>query len=665
MLRHTRIALPSVRLAILLLLAAFATTALAQPTQVLLVLDASGSMYLKLDDGQYRIEAAKDALTEFVTRLPDAPDLNVGLRVYGANLVAVEEGACEDSELVVPVPGFDRAGLLGAIRDTQARGATPIAYSLELAAEDLRDAEGRKIIVLVTDGAESCGGDVRGAVERLTAEGLEVDVRIIGFALSDFAIATFEGLGTFENTTSAVELAAALGRAVDVGPVAATHPVTVTLTRGGEPAVEGATVRFVDAIAGDAYDLSAGPGGIFTGALPAGGYQAEVADAFADAPLVVGGLPVLPDAENAFAFELELAAEVTLAVDPVSPYAGSEVTVRYEGAPDGDQNWVTVVPSDAPDRLYLTWSYVAAGSGELVLRIPDEPAELEARFHLSLPEGGTKVIGRSPAFTSLEATATVAGPDEVAAGAAFQVDWTGPDNQGDYVTVVEVGAPEGSWTSYAYTREGSPATLTAPIAAGDYEVRYVTGQASATLASSPLVVTPVTGSVRAPAEVGIGASFEVEWQGPDNSGDYITIVEAGAREGRYLSYAYTRGGSPVSITAPGEPGDYEVRYVLGQGSGTLASTPIRVIEVGASVSAPAEVAAGAPFEVEWHGPDNSSDYITIVPAGAPEGTYLSWTYTRRGSPLTLTAPDAPGAYEVRYVLGRGDSTLTSVPITVR
>ena len=651
--------------AALLLLAALAGAAFAQPTHVLLVLDASGSMYLKLDDGQYRITAAKDALTGFVTRLPADPDLNVGLRVYGANFVATEPGACEDSELIVPVTGLDREGLLGAIRSTQARGATPIAYSLELAAADLRDAEGKKVIVLVTDGAESCGGDVRAAVERLTAEGFDVDVRIIGFALSDLAIASFEGLGTFENTTSAADLAAALGRAVEIAPVTAAYPVTVTLTRRGEPARDGARVDFVDVVSGASFGFAAGPDGTFTAALPAGSYRAEVADAYADAPLRVGGLSIVPDEANAFAFELEPGAEVTLSVTPSDPYAGAHVIVLFEGAPASGRDWITVVPTNVPDDVYLAWAYTEGSTGEVRVRVPDEATELEARYHLDLPEGGTRVIGRSAAFTSRAVSASIDAPADVVTGASFSVAWEGPDHADDYLTIVRMGAPEGAYLSWTYTSRGNPGTLTAPGEPGDYEVRYATGQGNRTLASAPITVVAADARVAAPAEVGAGAAFEVDWQGPNNASDYVTIVPAGAAEGSYLSWAYTNRGHPSALTAPGEAGDYEVRYVLGQGDRTLASAPIRVIAVGASVSPPAEVAAGAAFEVEWQGPDNARDYITIVLAGASEGTYLSWAYTSRGSPARLTAPREPGDYEIRYVLGQGDRTLTSAPVAVR
>ena len=555
-----------------------ATAALAQPAHVLLVLDASGSMYLKLDDGQYRIAAAKDALTQFVTRLPVDPALNVGLRVYGANLVAVEEGACLDSELVVPVAGFERAVLLQTIQAVDARGATPIAYSLELAFEDLRGLEGRKVVVLVTDGAESCGGDVRAAVEALAAEGLDVDVRIIGFALSDFAIASFEGLGTFEGTHSVSELASALGRAVGV-ETDALQRVAVTLTREGEPVSEGATVVLVDAVSGDATRLVLGADGVFSAGLPAGNYRAEVADAFDPVPLVIGGLPVTPDADNAFAFELAPAAEIELIVEPSEPRAGSVVSIRFEGAPGVADSWLTVVPRDAADTVTVARAYVDAASGTVEVQIPGEATELEARFHLALPEGGTRVIGRSPAFTSTPLTATLSAPAEVPAGTSFGVAWDGPADDGDYIDVVPVGTRDGSFAPVsASTRDGSPAALIAPPEPGAYEVRYVFRREHRAIARVELTVTPATARIDAPAEVATGDAFEVVWVGPDNGRDYVTIVPVGARDGTFhgTSMARTSAGSPATLTAPDQPGDYEVRYVLNEGILMLISVPVTV-----------------------------------------------------------------------------------------
>ena len=70
--------------------------------------------------------------------------------------------------------------------------------------------------------------------------------------------------------------------------------------------------------------------------------------------------------------------------------------------------------------------------------------------------------------------------------------------------------------------------------------------------------------------------MEVIWKGPDNKGDFITIVKMGAPEGSYLEYAYTKDGNPAGLVAPDDPGPHEVRYLSGQGYRTLSRAPITV-----------------------------------------------------------------------------------------
>ena len=85
---------------------------------------------------------------------------------------------------------------------------------------------------------------------------------------------------------------------------------------------------------------------------------------------------------------------------------------------------------------------------------------------------------------------------------------------------------------------------------------------------------------------------------------------------------------------------------------------------GASLELPRSVPAGSPFEVTWTGPDASNDYLSVAREGSEDGDYVDYTYTREGSPLNLRAPDRPGAHEVRYVLGEGDSVLVRAPLAV-
>lgn len=654
---RTRTTLRTALIALCLLVSAAAAQG---PAYIELILDASGSMWNKLEDGRYRIVAAKDVLSQLIASLPEQEGLNVGLRVYGANHWASDPGACEDSHLLVPMQGVDRDRLLQTVRDTEALGATPIALSLELAARDF-PAEGRKVIVLITDGIESCRSDLREVAERLKQQGIDVDLRIVGIDLDDSARAAFAGLGTFENATSAAELLGALNRAVEVTPAVETHRVTVTLTRDGAPATEGAAVEFLAALDGGEYDFRPGDaGGQFVADLPAGLYTARVRDAYSDAPLTVSGLTVT-EGQNAYAFELAPEAEVTLTLSDEAPAAGSTVTVSYEGAPEG-RGEVWLAPADAGDDVYLSYSIVAGPAGDVEVRVPDQTGEFEARYTLALPEGGYKVVGRA-AFTVQAVTASLTLPAEVVAGATIEVEWEGPDNQGDFITIVPPDAPEGTWQTYAYTSYGNPVTLKAPEQPGDYEVRYATGQSAATLARATFTVTEATATVTAPAEVPAGADFEVAWTGPDNDGDYVTIVPADAPEGTYQTYAYTANGDPVTLRAPGAPGQYEVRYVTGGESVTLARAPVTVVAVSATVSAPRSAPAGAEIEVTWEGPDNPGDFITVVEPGTPEGGWGNYEYTSMGSPVTLLLPEEPGEYEVRYVAGTGDATLAMARVT--
>jgi Ca-activated chloride channel family protein len=281
------------------------------------------------------------------------------------------------------------------------------------------------------------------------------------------------------------------------------------------------------------------------------------------------------------------------------------------------------------------------------------------------PAATTTAAQSSTTTTRTESAVTLDVPPEVEAGTEFEVAWTGPDNSGDYVTIVALGAAEGTYTNYFDTAVGPTGILVAPIEDGTYEIRYVDGASSATVASTELIVTPYEITLELPVEVEAGTEFEVSWTGPDGPGDYITIVDAGAAEGTYTSYFDTATGANGTLIAPIEAGEYEIRYVSGSESATMASSTITVTPSAVTLEAPTEVEAGADFEVTWTGPNGPQDYVTIVPAGSPEGTYLDWEYTSTGNPVTLTAPEEPGDYEIWYASDRVDGTFATIPIVVK
>jgi len=260
--------------------------------------------------------------------------------------------------------------------------------------------------------------------------------------------------------------------------------------------------------------------------------------------------------------------------------------------------------------------------------------------------------------------ATLSAPDTIAAGTPFDVAWTGPNAPKDYVTIVTIGTT--SWTSepYFYTTAGSPYKLVAPTTPGAYELWYVSGTDESIATRRPITVTDFVGTLSGPPSVAAGTAFSVAWTGPDAPGDYVTLVAAGAERWTDETYFYTNGGNPGSLIAPIVDGGYELWYVAGADARTMARQPMTVSPLSITLKAPASVNKGAQFQVVWTGPNGPTDYITIVPANSPVGTYASYVYTNTGSPVTLTAPDTAGAYEIRYQSDRVTGTFASIPIKV-
>ena len=260
--------------------------------------------------------------------------------------------------------------------------------------------------------------------------------------------------------------------------------------------------------------------------------------------------------------------------------------------------------------------------------------------------------------------ATVAIPSEVAAGALFLVAWTGPDNPGDFVTVVRPEAAPGAYGSYRETRKGSALELQAPDDAGTWEVRYVTSRSKTVLARAELKVKPVDAELSVPGEVVAGAAFTVQWRGPNHAGDYVTVVPKGTPDGQYRSYADTTKGATLTLTAPIDAGDAEVRYMTGAQKRVLARRAVRVVAATVTLSAPAEAIAGAPVSIAWTGPANSGDYLTLVPQATRDGQYGNYMDAVKGSPLNVKAPSAPGVAEIRYMTGQGARVLARREIVI-
>ena len=541
-------------------------------TYVQLILDASGSMYNKVDDGRYRITAAKDVLKDFISGLPNQ-DLNVGLRIYGSELTRKDDGSCLDSKLYVPMEGVNRTALLNTIRETRARGSTPIAYSLRQAAKDFPTSVSQCAIILVTDGEEVCGGDISAAAQELEDLGCDVDLRIIGFDLTTAAIASFEGIGTFENATDAKQLAEALDRAVI--DVVEKDPLGDAVLDAPDEVAAGSKFQVSwQAEAGERDYITIVPADSPDGTYASYAYVDSGNPVDIYAPATLGEhevryqsdrVPGVSARRSISVVEAEIALEA-----PTEIEAGQPFEVKWLG-PNGDRDYVTIVAADAQDGAYKSYQYTRNGSPmRLHASINSGPHEI--RYQSDRTPG---VFARRPVFVR-PAEIVIDAPDNIRGGSPFEVQWQGPNGDRDYLTIVTANAPDGQYTSYDYTRNGSPVKLHAPVEAGSYEVRYQSDREGGVFARLVVQVEPANVTLSAPEAVDAGTTFDVTWDGPNGDRDYITIVASGSPAGAYTSYQYTRVGPTVSIQAPNQAGEYEVRYQSDRNKSIYASKKITV-----------------------------------------------------------------------------------------
>jgi len=144
--------------------------------EVMFILDASGSMW-GAAGSQKKIEAAKEVMAQAVPALPQ--EVKVGLAAYGHR----RKGDCEDVEIIIPSGSDDRQGLIEKVKSLTPKGKTPIAASIKMVADTLKQKENETTIVLVSDGIETCHKDPCGVVKALKEAGIKFVMHVVGFGV--------------------------------------------------------------------------------------------------------------------------------------------------------------------------------------------------------------------------------------------------------------------------------------------------------------------------------------------------------------------------------------------------------------------------------------------------------------------------------------------------
>ncbi len=627
--------------------------------RVEIIIDDSAAMWGTLGGKVARVVALREALAGFAlaTSLQDN-DLEIGLRTMGGRHELIDDGACDDTGLIVPIGPVEPAQWHEALGDLFPRGRRPLARSLSAALKDLADSGGR--IVLITAGGDECRSDVATVLAELAEKEAVVKIRVVGLSMDRKTALALTGTVPIRNLSDAAALLDNLFWAVYSSETPPSQPMDmeVHLSRDGQPVAE-AEIIFAAAFQEETWttEISDGTARI---RLPAGRYRAHLTEPDF-APVALAGI-VHSANEDMIDLPLHSTPPATLAVAPERPIAHGSALVQFWGAP-GDAAWVTVAPAEAPLDAYLVRKPVTGSSGMAELRLPGLTRKLEARLVYETGDGVLQLLGRV-GFQCSHGPATIECPEKIESGTPLRLSWSASNLRGDHITISLADGPVEDYAACILTESEGPVTLTAPIVPGAYKVRYISSLGKI-LTSSTLEVFEVLATLEGPAEVSAGEEVEVTWTGPDGPQDYLSIAEPEAENEAYLEWALTGEGNPLRLRAPRRTGDFELRYVRAEDGEVLARRQVTVVIEAVSLEAPPEVEAGSRFVVEWSGTPGGGDFIAIAKEDSAAGEHFDWSYTTAGRRLTLAAPFHPGRYEVRYVSGSEVEILARKPLMVR
>jgi len=597
------------------------------PQDALLILDASGSMWGQID-GINKIVIAKDVVEGLVRGLPS--EQRLGMVAYGHR----KKGDCSDIETIADV-GANRSELIKRIRELSPKGKTPLSKSVEHAATQLNYLTQAATVILVSDGLENCDADPCALAKQLEENGLDFTVHVVGFDVTEeerkglVCIAQETG-GQFLAADSADELTDALMQVAKI-----VEPVATPLPEPAAPLPQEVALR--------ATILKGGPQ-----------IQSDL------------NWLVVNRETGETVFEKDRGGFVDFEVVP-GDYTASAVwtgwphkSERYQGDKTGSLDFTIIRSRPAvltvPIDLDIPFTFEAETSiaeGQPVNVTWSGPDDLGVTISTNaLDDGPRDKIYFAPGQRARD------GYEKEAAKEGGNIDTNGDGKfDQDDIAKTQIGGP-----SYE----------------GEYEVRYTLNTPRVILARSPLTVTDSNYTLRAPDEVPAASKFLVEWSGPAKSADMLFIEKPS------LKTAYSKGtrtklvaGKPAEITAPVEPGDYEIRYVMSNDYTTYAGmqhaiqarTPIKVTAVDAAIDAPATAIGGSTITIKIATPDSWEDDIVSVVKTAANKTNSDSRYglsrvVQDDGSFKIRVPAVAGDYEIAYFLNPGTRVIARRPLTI-
>ena len=567
--------------------------------QVMIVLDASGSMWGQID-GKPKLEIARETLASVLADTPGGTEL--GLLAYGHR----SKGDCKDIELVVPAGPGTAPAISAAAAKMKFLGMTPLSDAVTQAAREMRHTERRATVVLITDGLETCQADPCAVGKALEESGVDFTAHVVGFGLSaeegkQVACLAENTGGRYFAANDAPALAAAITQTVVEAPPAPPAPeasldapdsvpmssrLSVAWTGPGDrfddvqvfdPADRGGLGRLLDS---QRVRTDAGFGDkkvtLVAPAVP-GDYQlryyhGELRKVIATRPLQVVAAEVALTAPD----EVAMASRITVGwTGPGARF--DEVQVFDPSARGGDGQVI--------DSQRVTTDQGAAQRQATVVA-PAVPGD----YHLRYYNGDNRKVLVTRPLRVVAAEVSLEAPASVPMASRVTIGWTGPGARFDEVQLFDPAAKNGDGrlvdSQRVTTDKGAAqrqATVVAPAVPGDYELRYYNGDNRTVLATRPITVTAIEVTLQAPDRAAVDSPITVRWTGPGANFDNIEIHDPAARNGEGQLVVNRRvvndpgyAQRQVTLRTPKVAGTYQLRYYNGDNRAVLATRPLIV-----------------------------------------------------------------------------------------
>jgi Ca-activated chloride channel family protein len=200
---------------------------------IIFIYDASGSMWGQME-GKTKMEIAANVLAGALGNLSENQKL--GFVAYGHR----KEGDCRDVEFMVNSDDGSKAEVIQAVNGIKPLGKTPLAFSASLVIDKLRNSKQKATIILITDGIESCDGDICELVKVSKSEGIDFKLHIIGFGLKEedtrqLRCAAEAGEGSYFNAQNAESLSEILNVATTSTVDKPANNFSVYALKNGQP----------------------------------------------------------------------------------------------------------------------------------------------------------------------------------------------------------------------------------------------------------------------------------------------------------------------------------------------------------------------------------------------------------------------------------------------